>query len=344
MLGLSFRNRSGVRASRFATLARLAEDAGFEHLIFTEWYNDVIAYLVAAASTTRSSHLWAGVANVGLRHPFLMASGATVADDVSGGRFVLGLGTGNEWHPGEKLDTRAARPLDLIREYVLVVRAALGSQSVTHNGPRFPVRGARLSFAAQRSNLPIYLAALGPRMSELAGEIADGVFVHMHAPEDLVAVRERIAAGCERASRDPSDITLAALLIVCIDDDHAAARASVRRAITSYLGYDSYRRHLLRLGYAAVLKQMGDPLGKGDLEQAAECVPNELIDRVAVCGSVEACKRRLEDFATAGADVTVLSPRPAEGADNNPLLWERMYEKIIHQFGRRNAGKLESHS
>ena len=338
MLGLSFRNRCGIRASRFAALARVAEDAGFEHLIFTEWYNDLIAYLVAAANATQRARLWTGVANVGLRHPILMASGAAVVDDVSDGRFILGLGTGNEWHPGERYDTLAARPLALMREYVTVVRAALRNELVDHQGPRYPVQGARMSFAPLRANLPIYLAALGPRMAELAGEIANGVFVHMHAPEDLSAVRERVATGCERAHRDPAEITIAALPILCVNDDEQAARATVREAIAGYLNYDSYRRHASRLGYRAALKQMEDPLKRGDVQAAARLVPDELADRVAVYGPVDACRRKLSEYASAGAEVTVLSPRPIAQSDRratDPAVWEQMYEQIIDQFRRR---------
>ena len=331
-LGLSFRNRCGLTPSQFAGLAREAEDAGFEHLVFTERYNDLIAYLVAVAGTTQRACLWAGVANVGLRHPILMASGAAVVDDVSAGRFILGLGTGNEWHVGERYDTLAAKPLGLIREYVKVVRAALNNQPIAHQGPRYPVQGSHMSFAPLRANLPIYLAALGPRMAELAGEIGDGVFVHMHAPEDLSSVRSSIAVGCERIDRDPQEIKLAVLPVLCVDDDLMAARETVRESIVDYLGYDSYRRHVTRLGYAAMLKQMANALNQANVKAAASFVPDELVDRVAVYGPPDACKRKLQEYALAGADVSVLSPRPVAHEGVDPSGWEQMYKQVINQF------------
>ena len=336
MLGISFRNRCGIRASRFAELARRAECAGFEHLIFTEWYNDLIAYLVAAAATTQHARLWTGVANVGLRHPVLMASGAAVVDDVSGGRFVLGLGTGNEWYADERFDTLSSRPLGLMREYVAVLRAALRNEPVHHPGPRYPVTGARMSFEPVRKDLPIYLAALGPRMAELAAEISDGVYVHAHGPEDLPAVRERIGAGCERVSRDPGKCNLSALLMLCVDDDADAALETVREALAGYLAYDSYQRHISRLGYASVLTQMNALLGQGDIRGAARFVPDELVERVAAYGSVTTCRKRIADYFAAGANVVILSPRPVAQSDRratDPVLWDAMYERMIDQFG-----------
>lgn len=336
MLGISFRNRCGIRASRFAALARQAERAGFEHLIFTEWYNDLIAYLVAAAATTQHAQLWTGVANVGLRHPVLMASGAAVVDDVSGGRFVLGLGTGNEWYADERFDTLASRPLGLMREYVAVLRAALRNEPVYHPGPRYPVTGVRMSFEPVRKNLPIYLAALGPRMAELAAEIGDGVYVHAHGPQDLPSVRERISAGCERASRDPAECRLAALLMLCVDDDEDAAFETVREALAGYLAYDSYQRHISRLGYGSALTQMGALLGQGDIRGAARFVPDELVERVAVHGPVATCRKRVAEYIAAGANVVILSPRPVAQSDRratDPALWDEMYERTIAQFG-----------
>lgn len=338
MLGLSFRNRCGLTASRLAALAREAEDAGFEHLIFTERFNDLIAYLVAAAGTTRQAQLWSGVANVGLRHPILMASGAAVIDDVSGGRFTLGLGTGNEWHAGKRYDTLASKPLALMREYVTLVRAALNNESLDHPGPRYPVKGSHMSFRPLRASLPIFLAALGPKMVELAAEIADGVFVHMHGPQDLASVRENIALGCERAQRDPSEITLAVLPILCVNEDVCAARNTVKAAIVDYLSYDSYKRHLVRLGYEAALSQIERLLQCAGLPAAAHVVPDELTDRIAVYGPIDVCRQRLRDYAAAGADVTVLSPRPLVSVDRRHVdseAWGRMYKFIIEQFSRR---------
>ena len=224
-----------------------------------------------------------------------------------------------------------------MREYVSVVRAALSNEVVTHEGPRYPVEGAPMSFAPLRANLPIYLAALGPRMTALAGEIADGVFVHMRGPEDLIGVRANIAIGCERGDRDPSEIQLTVLAILCVDDDVDAARVSVREAIADYLGYDSYRRHVTRLGYARALHQMETSLGRGDVQEAARYVPDELVDRVTIYGPLEDCKSRLLEYSLAGADVTVLSPRPlahlARG-NTHPMVWEKLYTQIITQLRR----------
>jgi alkanesulfonate monooxygenase SsuD/methylene tetrahydromethanopterin reductase-like flavin-dependent oxidoreductase (luciferase family) len=338
MLGISLRTRSALRASALADLARLAEDAGFHSIIYTEMHNDVLAHLVAAAGITRRSLLMSGIANVGLRHPMLMASAAAVVDDVSRGRFILGLGTGNEWHSDVKYDTLAAKPLQLMREYVTVVRAALSGEPVRQDGPRYPVSGLRLSFAPLRADLPIFLAALGPKMAELAGEIADGAIVHMNGPDDLVALRNCIERGCTRGGRDFTRFTLAALPIACVDDDIAVARETVRRAIARYLGYDSYQRHLTRLGYAAVVEQARQPLTLGAASGVQRSVPDELVDRVGIFGTIERCLGQIDAYRQAGADIVIVSPRPAVRSDNpgfepGPSEWRMMYEGVIAAFG-----------
>ena len=347
MLGISFRNRCGITASGFAELAGCAERAGFEHLVFTEWFNDVIAYLVAAAATTDRARLWSGVANVGLRHPLLMASGAAVVDDVSDGRCILGLGTGNEWHGEDRYDTQPARPLGLMREYVEVVRKAWCFDTIAHPGPRFPITGARLSFAPRHARLPIFLAALGPRMIELAGGIADGVFVHMAGPEDLTTIRTRLMAGEEQHKlmemktgrwvnvQGGGSTTLAALLVLCVGE-RQLAKHTAREAVVAYLGYDSYQRHVRRLGYASALPQIVAALNSGDPLVAARLVPDELVDRVCAYGPVGDCQARIAEYYAAGADVVVLSTRPVvePGAqDPSPETWRATYQQVIDQFG-----------
>ncbi|MBI2321704.1 MAG: LLM class flavin-dependent oxidoreductase [Chloroflexi bacterium] len=219
MLGISLSNRSGLPASALAALSRRAEEHAFSHVVMNESYNDVLAYLVAAASATQRVTLCSGIANVGLRHPVLMALGAAVVDDVSGGRCVLGLGTGTQWFTPDRYDTLAIKPLQMMREYVAVVRAVLSGEPVNLPGPRFPVQDFHLAARPRRAHVPILLAVVGHRMAELAGEIADGVIVNMNGPEDIATIRAQVARGCERAKRDPSSVTVAALVTTCVDDD-----------------------------------------------------------------------------------------------------------------------------
>src|SRR5688572_3993871 len=118
MLGVSLTNRSGLPPSELAELGRRAEDVGYTHVFSNETYNDALSYLVATAGVTRRAALGVAIANVGFRHPVLMALGAATIDEVSGGRLILGLGTGTQWFTSDRQDTVAAKPLQHMREYV----------------------------------------------------------------------------------------------------------------------------------------------------------------------------------------------------------------------------------
>lgn len=335
MLGIGFRNRCGLRASEIAALARRAEDVGFEHLVHTEWNSDAIAGAIATAAVTRRARVWTGIANAGLRHPLMMAAAAAVADDVSGGRFVLGLGVGSRWLAGEARDTLEARPVAAMREYLAVVRAALAAERFDHAGPRFPLRGMERGFTPRAQRLPVYLAALGPRMLELAGEVADGAYVHMHGPEDVESLRARVDRGAERAGRDPRGCALAALLMAFVDDDVEAARAAARRTVAGYLAHDAYRRHVERLGYAAALPAVTRLLDRGEPERAAAAVPLELVDRVTAYGPGAACRARVRAYRDAGADVVVVSARPVRepaGPAGEAAAWRHAFERAIETF------------
>ncbi|MBI4505068.1 MAG: LLM class flavin-dependent oxidoreductase [Chloroflexi bacterium] len=332
MLGISLSNRSGLPASALGALSRRAEEHAFSHVIMNESYNDVLAYLVVAASATQRATLCSGIANVGLRHPVLMALGAAVVDDVSGGRFVLGLGTGTQWFTPDRYDTLAIKPLQMMREYVAVVRAVLSGEPVNLPGPRFPVQDFHLAARPRRPHVPILLAVVGHRMAELAGEIADGVIVNMNGPEDIAAIRAAVARGCERAKRDPSSVTVAALVTTCVDDDAEAARRAVRASIPMYLTFDGYSRHVTALGFGDAVAEVRALVQRGDAEAAARAVPDALVERTCAYGSAERCRAKVAAFRQAGVDLPIVSARPS-GAP-----WPATYERVIAAFGGGHAG------
>lgn len=327
MLGISLSNRSGLPPSALAALAGRAEVGGFSHVIYNESYNDVLATMVAAASHTRRVALVSGIANIGFRHPVLMALGAAAVDEISGGRCILGLGTGTQWYSADRWDTLDAKPLQTMREYVAVVRAILTGEVVTVPGPRFPVQGFQISFRPLRADLPIYLAVVGRKMAELAGEIADGVIVNMNGPQDIAAIREHVARGAERAKRDPARLTIAALITTCLDDDTARAREAVRASIPMYLTFDGYSRHVAALGFGDAVAAVRSAMERGEIAAATRAVPDALVERTAAYGPAERCRAKIEEFRQAGVGLPIISARTS-GAP-----WHETYERVIATLG-----------
>jgi alkanesulfonate monooxygenase SsuD/methylene tetrahydromethanopterin reductase-like flavin-dependent oxidoreductase (luciferase family) len=164
----------GLSVAQTARLAQRAEARGYETVWVPESAGrEAFTQLGVYALSTRSLHLATGIVNVYTRSPSLVAMSLATLDEVSGGRAILGLGIGHREALAQEHGVALTQPFERMREYVSLVRAVLRSDCL----PSTPICGVtrfHLAFAPERRAVPIYLAALGPRMCELAGEIADG--------------------------------------------------------------------------------------------------------------------------------------------------------------------------
>lgn len=220
-LGFALSSLTGLPPTRLVALARRAERRGFGTLALTESYNDVIPLAAAVAAHTRSATIATAIANVGSRHPALMAMGAAAVDELSGGRFVLGLGVGTQWFDRAALGALGSRPLGALAEYVGFLRRLweVGTGQVEQAGEFYRLDRFHLDFAPLRRRIPIYLAALGPGMLRLAGRIADGVFLTMMPLDAIPAAVEQVRQAARAAGREPAAVAIAGLVRVCLDDD-----------------------------------------------------------------------------------------------------------------------------
>ena len=166
--------------------------------------------------------------------------GAGTVSALTGGRFILGIGTGglHQRAGREAHGARPVSPLALMRDYLTVLRGLLDGERVTHDGPAVTVRGLRLDVDPP-PRTPVYLGALGPQMLRLAGERADGVALNWCTAEQVAWSRERIAEGAARAGRSPADVKVVQYIRVCVDDDEDRAR---RAFVPAMLGYALGRR------------------------------------------------------------------------------------------------------
>ncbi len=203
-LGLSVASHSGLAAGPVGELAASAEAAGFSAVFVAEGHGDALSLCHPVIAATRRVRVGTAIANAALRPPVLAAKTAAQLDQASGGRFLLGLGVANEVM-NSRFGLPPFRPLGMIGEYTAVVRAVLAGQP--HDGALFRTGLVPLDSPPVRTALPVYLAALSPRMLALAGQIADGVILNLMSPaqaaEAARLVREAAAApaGTRRASR-----------------------------------------------------------------------------------------------------------------------------------------------
>jgi alkanesulfonate monooxygenase SsuD/methylene tetrahydromethanopterin reductase-like flavin-dependent oxidoreductase (luciferase family) len=190
--------------------------------------------------------------------------------------------------------------VDLVREYVRQARAALRGDVVNSSGP-FPIGGFRLSIDPGPIPVPVWLAALGPRMVELAGEIGDGVLLNWCTPERVAKAREELRRGAERAGRDPAELTVAVYVRACLGHEEGHAMGALASAAAEYARFPSYARQLeeMGLGKQASAAKSGDP-------RAAEVLARDL----CVWGARSEALARLGEWRDAGADLVVVYPVP----------------------------------
>jgi alkanesulfonate monooxygenase SsuD/methylene tetrahydromethanopterin reductase-like flavin-dependent oxidoreductase (luciferase family) len=269
-LALGFALRDPYPWRDLASLAAAGERGGFTALFLPEvGTRDILATLAALAGETDRLSLGTGVVPLPSRSPALLASAAATVQERSGGRLLLGLGTG----PPER------GSLDRLRATVVALRAAFtgGVGDVDHETVRCALP---LPFPPE-----IWIAALGPRATRLAGEVADGVLLNWCTPDRVTLATGQVASGVAAAGRDPSDVTIAVYIRAALAPGSAAA---ARAAAAEYASYPAYRRQFVTMGI--------------DPADAAAVVAGVMLDDRATA------RGRLDAYRAAGADLPVVYP------------------------------------
>ena len=316
-LGFSIGTLGPVAATHEAQLklVREAERLGYDSVWASEGYGvDPVTTMAWLAAGTERINLGTGVLQVSGRTAISAAMAAATVDRLSGGRFLLGLGASGPqvaegWH-----GHRYERPLAHLRDYVSVVRTALDGRPVEHDGPEIVLplpdsRGKALSMTVSpvRKPLPVHLAAMGPKAVELAGEIADGWLPIHFPPEHLADTMEHLRAGAARAGRDVTRVEVSPMVMAMVDDDDDYARDLIRPMLALYLGgmgsrgVNFYNRLAHRLGFGPAATRVQDAYFDGDLGEAVEELPDDLVDALSLCGTPERVRERLAAYRKAGA-------------------------------------------
>jgi len=286
--GTAFALRDPLPWEAFAGVARSGEELGYAAVFVPEIAGrDAFAALAGLAGETRELRLGTGVVPMTSRETLLTAMGAATVHERSGGRLVLGVGTG----------AVGRGALERLREEVRALRALLAGE---------PVEEVRLSLHPG-SSVPIWISALGPRAMRLAGEIADGVLLNWCPPERVAFARDRVREGAEAAGRDPSEVTVAVYVRACVEQDEALALAALRGAAGQYASYPAYARQFEAVGLGEESAQAAAAHRAGDPGSA----PGSLVREVCLLGGREGALTRLAAYREAGVDLPVVYPVPA---------------------------------
>ena len=307
-LGIAFGWRDAP-LENILTCARFAEEAGAESVWVPEaWGRDAFLALAAVAQATERVKLATGIVNVYSRSPAALAMAAATLDERSKGRVILGLGSSGpgvveRWH-----GAHFERPLTRIRETVAIARLVLSGAKVDYQGSLFRVSGFKLAMTPPKGRIPIYIAALGPKMLRLAGAVGDGVLLYLYSLATIPKAIEEIRNGANQAGRSLETFDVAALLPTVVSESKEA-QALVAPLIAYYVGGmgSYYRRLINESGFQSEASKIAEAWQSGDRLSATRAVSERLIDSVALAGTPDDCRGRLEEFRKSGVSLPILS-------------------------------------
>ena len=313
-IGIAF--SGGLTATEIADCAERAEALGYDSVWVAEGHGgDQFAILAACAVRTRRIRLGTAISSVFVRTAPTIAMSAATVDELSGGRFVLGLGSSHRVQVGPEHGVEYARPLDRVRDTVAVVRTLLRDGAVSHAGETIRIEHFELWFRPRRGDVPVYLSAVFPKMTELCGEIADGVILTRSTVASALAARARVAAGAARAGRDPAAIEVTSLFPASVAADRAEALAAARPGLAFYAGFfPRYNRLLTESGFPGEAAAVAKAWAAGDTAAAERAVTDEMITETGIAGTPAECRDRIAAYREAGLDLPIISPF-ARGAD-----------------------------
>jgi F420-dependent oxidoreductase-like protein len=314
----------GTNPTDLIARAHHAERLGFDSAWAAEaWGTDAVTVLSWLAATTTTLKVGSAIMQMPGRTPANTAMTAATLDLLSGGRFLLGLGTSGPqvvegWH-GQPW----GKPLARTREYVAIVRAGLRRETLEHHGEHYdlPYQGdgasglgkpLKLIIRPLRRDVPIYLAAIGPKNVALAAEIADGWLPIFFSPERFADVHQPQLAGA------PDGFDVAAMAPMVFADDVAVAREFVKPLLALYIGgmgargQNFYNRLACRYGYEEDAVRIQELYLGGRKNDAAAAVPDALVDEVALVGDRARIADRLVAWRECGVTTLIAQARQPE--------------------------------
>jgi F420-dependent oxidoreductase-like protein len=299
-----------------------AERLGYDSVWTAEAYgSDAATILGWIAGQTSTIRIGSAIFQMPGRSPAMTAMTAATLDQLSGGRMILGIGSSGPqvaegWH-----GQRFGRQIQRTREYVAVVRQALARERLEFHGetlelplPDGPGKALKLTIAPVQERIPIYLAAIGPNNTRLAGEIADGWIPTLFSPAHVAEFRPLLEEGAARAGRSLDGFDMAPTVNVFVTDDLASARDAMRPFIALYVGgmgsreKNFYNQLVQRYGFEDAAREVQDLYLDGRRDEAMAALPDELIDLVSLCGPRDHVRERLAVYRDAGVGTLGITP------------------------------------
>jgi F420-dependent oxidoreductase-like protein len=314
----------GLSASEQLQLVLEAEKLGYDSVWTAEAYgSDAATVLAWLAQATSRIRLGSAIFQMPGRSAAMTAMTAATIDVLSEGRMLLGIGTSGPqvaegWH-----GQRFGKMLQRTREYVEVLRMALARERVVFDGetlqlplPGGPGKALKLMITPVQERMPIYIAAIGPKNTELTAEIADGWIPTLFSPEHVAEFRPLLEAGFAKAGNGKGyeDFDIVPTVSVMVSDDVESARDAMRHYVALYVGgmgsrkQNFYNALVQRYGFEDAAREVQDLYLEGRKDEAAAALPGELIDTVTLVGPRDVVRERLAVYRDAGVGTLMVAP------------------------------------
>ncbi len=298
------------------TIARLkwAEDNGFPDAWFSDaGAPDTLTQIAAVGHHTTSIRIGVAVTPVYTRSPSVLAASANVIGQVIPGRFVMGLGSSSQTIMGQWNGIPLDKPVTRVKETAELVRTMLRGEKTNYDGETLRSHGYRQ--APMDNPPPIYLAALRPKMIEMAAEVGDGVIFNLWPKSALPKMIEHVKIGAERAGKNWQDVEIVNRAMVLCTDDKAAGRNAFRAAFAPYYATPVYNRFLAWAGHGNAAETITEGWAAKDRAKTSGALSDELIDEIAIIGTEDEIRERIRQDAEGGVHTSIIAPMAATPED-----------------------------
>ena len=308
-LGVGF--SSGLQPTDVVECIQLADELGYESAWVAEGHGgDQFSILTACALRTKTILLGTSITSVFVRSAPTIAMAAACVDHFSQGRFVLGLGTSHKVQVGPEHGLVFSQAVPRLRECVEIVRTLLRNGEVSYQGQIYDIERFDFWFEPLRKEIPIYLAAVFPKMLEVCGEISQGALLTWCTLEHAKTASRHVALGAERAGKDPIEVEVATVLPCAIVSAGDPSIDAMRNNIARYAAYfPRYRRLMEEAGFPEEIRAVQRAWREGNTAKAVALVPTGLIENIALVGTADQCRQKLEEYRQAGITQPIISPR-----------------------------------
>jgi F420-dependent oxidoreductase-like protein len=326
----------GLTPEQQLELVKEAESAGWDSVWAAEAYgSDAATVLAWIAGKTERIRIGSAIFQIPARSPAMTAMTAATLDHLSNGRLILGIGSSGPqvaegWH-----GQRFPKQLQRTREYVEILRKALARERLEYQGEQYtlplpagPGKALKLMIGTVQERIPIYIAAIGPKNTQLTGEIADGWMPTFFSAEHVGEFKQLLEEGAARAGRSLNGFDIAPNVNIAFDDDLDRARDLMRPFLALYVGgmgsrkQNFYNALVRRYGFEEAADEVQDLYLAGKKDDAAAALPAELIDMTSLCGPRDRIRERLEIYRDAGVGTLITTPIAVDPEERKRIIRE----------------------